>query len=103
MKPNQKYQTAQGMRVALEKRLNRMARDNGMDVMRLRRYVAFDRLLFRLFSADSKDLIVKGGYALELWINNARTTKDIDISFKGTLGGAWTGDPQALQDFSSSG
>ena len=41
--------------------------------------------------------------SLELWINKARTTKDIDISFKGTLGGVWTGqrssDPKALQDF----
>ena len=91
------------MRVALEDRLNRMAKDNSADIMRLRRHVAFDRLLARLFSGHTKDLIVKGGYALELWINNARTTKDIDISFKGNLGGVWTGerssDPKALQDF----
>lgn len=32
MKPNKKYQTAQGMRVALEERLNQMAKDKGMDV-----------------------------------------------------------------------
>ncbi|HDQ44471.1 MAG TPA: hypothetical protein ENN17_03080 [bacterium] len=81
MKSNLKYQTAQSMRVALEERLNRMAGDKGMDVMRLRRHVAFDRFLIRLFSADSKNLIVKGGYAIELWIKNARTTKDIDITF----------------------
>jgi len=91
------------MRTALEERLNQMARDKGIDVMRLRRHVAFDRFLMRLFSAGAKNLIVKGGYALELWINNARTTKDIDISFNGTLGGIWKGqgfsDPKALQDF----
>jgi predicted nucleotidyltransferase component of viral defense system len=91
------------MRVALEERLNLMARDKGIDIMRLRRHVAFDRLLARLFSGQTKELIVKGGYALELWINNARTTKDIDISFKGDLGGIWEGektsDPKALQDF----
>ena len=103
MKHNKKYETAHSMRTALEERLNQMARDNGMDVMRLRRHVAFDRFLTRLFAAHTKDLIVKGGYALELWINNARTTKDIDISFTGTLGGIWKGqassDPKALQDF----
>jgi predicted nucleotidyltransferase component of viral defense system len=103
MKPQQKYLSAQSMRIALEDRLNRMAKDNTADIMRLRRHVAFDRLLARLFSGHTKDLIVKGGYALELWINNARTTKDIDISFKGNLGGVWTGerssDPKALQDF----
>ncbi len=103
MKPQQKYLSAQSMRVALEDRLNRMAKDNSADIMRLRRHVAFDRLLARLFSGHTKDLIVKGGYALELWINNARTTKDIDISFKGNLGGVWTdersSDPKALQDF----
>ena len=91
------------MRIALENHLNRMSRDKSIDIMRLRRHVAFDRLLARLFSGHTKNLIVKGGYALELWINNARTTKDIDISFKGNLGGVWTGerssDPKALQDF----
>jgi hypothetical protein len=103
MKTKQKYLTAQSMRIALEDRLNRMSREKSIDIMRLRRHVAFDRLLARLFSGHTKDLIVKGGYALELWINNARTTKDIDISFKGNLGGVWTGerssDPKALQDF----
>ena len=103
MKPQQKYLSAQSMRVALEDRLNRMAKENSADIMRLRRHVAFDRLLARFFYRHTKDLIVKGGYALELWMNNARTTKDIDISFKGDLGGIWTGerssDPKALQDF----
>jgi predicted nucleotidyltransferase component of viral defense system len=103
MKPEKKYRTAQSMRIALEDRLNRISRDKGIDIMRLRRHVAFDRLLARLFSGHTKDLIVKGGYALELWINNARTTKDIDISFKGNLGGVWTGarssNPKALQGF----
>jgi predicted nucleotidyltransferase component of viral defense system len=103
MNPEQKYRTEKSMRVALEERLNRMARDKGIDVMRLRRQVAFDRLLARLFAGHTNDMIVKGGYALELWINNARTTKDIDISFRGNLGGIWTGertsDPKALQGF----
>jgi hypothetical protein len=103
MKSVQKYQTASGMRTALEERLNRTAKDKGLDIMRLRRHVAFDRFLSRLFSGKTGDLILKGGYALELRLENARTTKDIDISFKGDLGGIWTdqtsADPKALQDF----
>ena len=33
--------------------------------MRLRRHVAFDRFLSRVFAAQPDDLIVKGVYALE--------------------------------------
>jgi len=104
MKPKQKYRTASSMRMALEERLNRMARDNGVDIMRLRRHVAFDRFLARLFFGQTTDMIVKGGYALEIRMGgNARTTKDIDIAFKGNLGGVWKGqqpsDSSALQDF----
>jgi predicted nucleotidyltransferase component of viral defense system len=71
--------------------------------MQLRRHVAFDRFLTRLFQISGSNLIVKGGYALELSIDYARTTKDIDISFKGNLGGLWKGkeksDPEDLQEF----
>jgi hypothetical protein len=45
-----RYKTASGLRMALEERLNRLARKKGMDVMRLRRHVAFDRFLARVFS-----------------------------------------------------
>ena len=103
MKSEQKYRTPAGMRTALEERLNRFAKENGQDIMRLRRQVAFDRLLSRLFAGQTSDLIIKGGYALELRLKNARTTKDIDISFKGDLGGLWTDKgtsaPAALQGF----
>jgi predicted nucleotidyltransferase component of viral defense system len=75
--------------MALEERLNRMAKDKGQDVMRLRRQVAFDRLLARIFARQTHDLVMKGGYALELRMDHARATKDIDLSFRGDLGGAW--------------
>jgi hypothetical protein len=75
-----RYQTAAGLRMALEERLNRMAQDKGMDVQRLRRQVAFDRFLGRLSSAPVLVFILKGGYALELRLDRARATKDIDLS-----------------------
>lgn len=44
-----RYDTPAAFRQALEDRLNRMARDQAVDVQRLRRKVAFDRFLSRLF------------------------------------------------------
>ena len=97
------YRTASGLRVALEERLNRLSKENGVDIMRLRRCVAFDRLLARFFAAQPSALLVKGGYALELLFDNARSTKDMDFSFKGDLGNIWTNkkdsDPQKLQGY----
>ncbi len=60
-----------------------MARGHGTDVQRLRRRVAFDRFLARLFAAEPRERypwFLKGGYAMELRIRHARTTKDIDLA-----------------------
>ncbi len=74
------YQSASSFRNALEERLNKMAKDKGLDLMRIRRMVAFDRFLFRLLQNGDDRLVVKGGYALELRLDQARATKDIDLS-----------------------
>jgi hypothetical protein len=99
MSSERKYATPSGLRVALEQRLKQTARASHLDLERLRRQVAFDRFLARLFSHDIKGLIAKGGYTLELRFNNARATKDIDFSFTGDLGGVWKGRPENLQEF----
>src|SRR5262245_40787091 len=76
-----RYQTARAFRAALEERLNQLAREWGNDLMRLRRQVAFDRLLARLFAEPDPPWLLKGGYAFELRLGvHARTTKDIDLS-----------------------
>jgi hypothetical protein len=89
--------------MALEERLNRAARERGVDVMVLRRQVAFDRLLARILAETAQDIVLKGGYALLLRLERARTTKDIDLSFRGSLGGIWQGTdksaPSKLQQF----
>mgnify|MGYP000940663825 FL=1 len=54
----QKYNTAAGLRMALEDRLKQIALVENMDIMRLRKQVAFDRFLARLFSATDKDIFV---------------------------------------------
>src|SRR5713101_8203845 len=77
------YKTAGAFRTALETRLQNRAQEERTDLQRLRRQVAFDRFLARLFPKESKGTypwILKGGYAMELRIRSARTTKDIDLT-----------------------
>ena len=80
-----KYATAAAFRRALEDRLQDIAGKEGVDLQRLRRQVAFDRLLARLFQAarpSALPWVLKGGYAMELRIKAARTTKDIDLTMR---------------------
>jgi nucleotidyltransferase AbiEii toxin of type IV toxin-antitoxin system len=77
------YKTAGAFRTALETRLQMRARAETTDLQRLRRQVAFDRLLARMFSEGPKAAypwLLKGGYAMELRMHTARTTKDIDLT-----------------------
>ena len=76
------YATASAFRIALETRLKAIAKEKGTDLQRLRRQVAFDRLLARLFQHRETPWVLKGGYALELRMNQARTTKDIDLTLE---------------------
>ncbi len=77
-----KYRTATGFRQGLEERLNDLAQSQGKDVMRLRRQLAFDRLLARMFDAPDSPWLLKGGYVMELRVKQARTTKDLDLGLK---------------------
>ena len=73
------YSTASAFRRALEDRLNAASKADGVDIQRLRRQLAFDRLLVRLFHAGNPPWRLKGGYALELKLTVARTTRDLDL------------------------
>jgi hypothetical protein len=80
-----RYATAAAFRRALEDRLQDIAGKESVDLQRLRRQVAFDRLLARLFQAAQPHTlpwVLKGGYAMELRIKAARTTKDIDLTMR---------------------
>jgi hypothetical protein len=44
--------------------------------------VTFDRFIARLATASGDDWRLKGGYAMELRIDGARTTKDVDLSIR---------------------
>ena len=79
------YTTATAFRKALEDRLKSIAEKEDVDIQRLRREVAFDRLLARLFHAKRPPWILKGGYAMELRIKESRATKDIDLALREAL------------------
>jgi len=74
------YATAGAFRRALEERLKRLSSAEQIDINRLRRQLAFDRFLARLFRDESAPWVLKGGYALELRFKSARSTIDIDLT-----------------------
>jgi hypothetical protein len=73
--------TPQALRAALEARLRNVARQQGTDLQRLQRRVTFKRLFARLVAGDDAPWLLKGGYALELRLQDrARSTLDLDLS-----------------------
>jgi hypothetical protein len=99
MAAQRQYATAGAFRTALEARLNERARRDGVDLHRLRRQVAFDRLLARMFdpSQPRRDSwVLKGGYALEMRFHMARSTKDLDLTVRSVQGSA--GDSISLRE-----
>ena len=82
MQPPKTYTTAGAFRRALEQRLKTASLTDQVDLNRLRRQVAFDRLLARLFQEEPTPWALKGGYALELRFKAARSTVDIDLTLR---------------------
>lgn len=82
MAPKQ-YATAGAFRRALEDRLQGISKRDHIDLQRLRREVAFDRMLARFFASDSAPWVLKGGYLMELRLQIARSTRDVDLTLRG--------------------
>ncbi|TVQ77605.1 MAG: nucleotidyl transferase AbiEii/AbiGii toxin family protein [Bradymonadales bacterium] len=78
------YKIASAFRSAIEDRLKTISEKEKVDIQRLRRQFAFDRLLARLFRGGSPPWILKGGYAMQLRTTQSRTTKDIDLAIQET-------------------
>jgi predicted nucleotidyltransferase component of viral defense system len=72
--------TASEFRKQLESHLRIHSMKTGQHIHRLRRKVAFDRLLARIFTEKPSSFFLKGGYGMELRAAQARATKDIDLS-----------------------
>ena len=79
---SKKYLTADALLASLSDRLKVRAKSSQLDIQRMRRRIAFDRLVVRLFSQENCPWVLKGGYAMELRWNDSRATKDIDIDLR---------------------
>jgi len=72
------YTSPQAFKQALEQRL-KLTSENGADFARRRQLLVFDRFLARAMAAFGDAILLKGGLVLELRLDRARATKDIDL------------------------
>ena len=70
-------------KTALEHRL-KSASSTGADLNRRRQLLVFDRFLARMNQRMGEAVILKGGLVLELRLERARATKDIDLRMQGS-------------------
>jgi predicted nucleotidyltransferase component of viral defense system len=79
------YPNPNAFEQALKARVKRRAREMGMGFNRVLQVVLFERFLARVYAAVGDAVILKGGFAMELRLSRARTTKDIDMRIEGEL------------------
>jgi hypothetical protein len=77
------YSSPAAFKQALEQRL-RAATKSGADFARRRQLFVFDRLLARVVTVFGDAATLKGGLVLELRLERARTTRDIDLRLTGS-------------------
>lgn len=77
------YASPEGFKQALEQRL-RSASATGGEFARKRQLLVFDRFLARIVAVLGDAAMLKGGLVLELRLERARTTKDVDLRVDGS-------------------
>lgn len=77
-----RYSSAADFKQALENQLRRKA--TGLEVTRRRQRLVFQRLLTRIAQRLGHGVVLKGGLALELRLERARTTRDVDVILFGS-------------------
>jgi hypothetical protein len=77
------YSSPEAFKQALEQRL-RSATKTGGEFARRRQLLVFDRFLARIVAVLGDAATLKGGLVLELRLERARTTKDIDLRLMGS-------------------
>ena len=78
-----RYATPGAFKAALEQRMRSRAAGDGLELQRTRQLVVCDRFLARVFAEYEDAVVLKGGLALELRLERARTTKDVDLRLVG--------------------
>jgi len=84
---SQTFSSSASFRQSLESRLQAISKEKGIHLQRVRRKVAFERFLARLFSVQPYPWVLKGGYALEVRFEVARATKDMDLGTRLKIAG----------------
>lgn len=77
------YLTPQAFKQALEQRLRALS-ETGQNFARKRQLLVFDRFLARLIAVVGNAAMLKGGLVLELRLERARATKDVDLRMIGS-------------------
>ena len=80
---SQNYATPLAFKQALEQRLRSQTSDSA-SLSRTRQLLVFDRFLARASQVLGDAVILKGGLVLELRLERARATKDIDLRLTGS-------------------
>jgi hypothetical protein len=75
------YRSPEAFKTALEQRIRGTV--PGAEMNRFRQLLVFDRFLARVFAHFGEKAILKGGLVLELRLQRARTTKDVDLRLTG--------------------
>ena len=80
------YSSPEAFKQALEQRLRTSAK-TGAEFARKRQLLVFDRFLARVVAVLGDAATLKGGLVLELRLERARTTKDVDLRMVGSPDG----------------
>ena len=78
-----RFETPLAFKQSLEQRLRDKAATTGTDLNRLRQVLVYERFLARVFEVFGDDAVLKGGIVLELRLERARATKDVDLGLRG--------------------
>jgi hypothetical protein len=82
---SKRYKSPEGFRTALEQKQKQRAVDAGVPFVRLAQVDLYFRFLDRVIQElGDGAVVVKGGVALEMRLQRARTTVDVDLRASGT-------------------
>lgn len=85
MMPPRSYASPETFKQALEQRLKSSSK-SGAEFARRRQLLVFARFLARIVATVGDAATLKGGLVLELRLDRARTTKDVDLRMLGSSG-----------------
>src|SRR5687767_9657275 len=78
-----RYATPDAFKHALETRIRHHAARSSVDMGHFRQLLVFDRFLARVFAELGERAVLKGGVVLELRLERARATRDVDLWLAG--------------------